>query len=224
MSRFATPALAVLAGCAAVDGPPPPALLARLAQPAAPAARVSAGTLELDGAGLRGTFEARVAVRARGGARDVRLQLFPDIGGKLLDVVATPAAIHGRFPQAGRAVDHDAGAATPPSLLLLVGLTLLELETPITAVRVLGARSRGDGWDVRLEPAMPGLSVRAWLDAAGDPVQHALGWRGAHWLVDHAARTIRGPGFVARFDVRETVERALPDAAFQLEPAAEGQR
>jgi hypothetical protein len=117
----------LLAACAGF-GPPSSSTAARL-QPMALAAAVPGRfELELASAGLNGTFDAVVAVDADA----VRLQVFPDVGGKLVDLRV-----------AGDAITADLGgaayrAAPPydvaePSLALVLAAIVGELATPVTA-------------------------------------------------------------------------------------------
>ena len=118
-------------------GPPSKATLAAVAGlPAAPSrpsrARVRV-TIESDT--LRGTFGALMVIDPQG--PKVRLQIFPDIGPKLLDLVATPRRFAGRL--GNDRIDTSPDDA-PRHLLVFMAFTLLEMAAPLTPDRIEEAK------------------------------------------------------------------------------------
>ncbi len=112
---------------------------------------------------IRGVYHGVLV--ARGGAHPaVRLQLFPPVGGRLFDLIATPDRIAGSFPQAEVRWDHRPPRPGEVSFAMLVGLTLLEI-----------AGARPEGLNVEIRPEQ--LSIRRldwgwvrWTLAPGDPM------------------------------------------------------
>jgi len=211
-------ALLPLTACRTL-GPPPPALIRALeTAPPMPEAVRERATLRVDSPRLSGVFEA-VLVARPGSAARARLQLFPDVGGKVLDLVATPRRIAGTFPPTGESFEAalpPAGAA-PRHLLFFMGVTLLELFTPVTPGRVRGARPDCDAWEVELEPVVAGGEVRAWIDPAGAVTRRAFRYHGVSW--QETAGRIEGGAFRMTAEGRSRgTPSALPDALFEARP------
>lgn len=181
----------LLAACAGF-GPPSSSTAARL-QPMALAAAVPGRfELELASAGLNGTFDAVVAVDADA----VRLQVFPDVGGKLVDLRVAGDAITADLGGAAyrAAPPYD---AAEPSLALVLAAIVGELATPVTASRLRGERRRGDGVEVLLAAGRGGTPMHARLDADGRIA--VLAWRDLRvpFVLD-ANGAFVGPGFRGR--------------------------
>jgi hypothetical protein len=172
----------------------------------------------VDSPRFSGLFEAVLAARPGGAAR-ARLQLFPDVGGKVLDLVATPRRIAGFFPPTHESFEAELPLAdgAPRHLLFFMGVTLLELFTPVTPGRVRGARADGGAWEVELEPAVAGGRVRAWIDPAGAVLRRAFRYGGVAWVA--TADRIEGGPFRMTAEGR-TQEPAgdVPDALFEARP------
>lgn len=153
--------LAAVAACAGF-GPPRAQTLARLG--ALPCAALVPGrfVVELESPGLAGIFDAVAAV----GASSCRLQLFPDVGGKVLDLElrggALVADLAGSSYSAAAPLDR-----AEPHLALLFAALLAELLAPVTAERVLGERVAGERIEVVLRPALGSGRVVATLAADG---------------------------------------------------------
>jgi len=178
--RLAASIVVLLAsGCQA---PPPRALLERLPAAAPPTVFWRRqGWVTIESEALGGRFRAAL-VAAVGEHPCVRLQLFPALGGKVLDLVATPERIAGYFPQARIGIDHRAGAGPlPRHLLVFAGLTLLEIHRPISAARILSARAAGTGWSIVLSPVVESAGVTATLDRGGRIIERHYDLRGASW-------------------------------------------
>jgi len=165
----------LLAGCASVPfGPASERTLATLTPMPLAAQLGDSFVLELESRQLAGVFDA---VWARSD-QQLRVQLFPDIGGKVLDVTARDGRLHAVTPDG----DYEAVLADgdpEPHLALVVAAVLAELAQPLTADRVLGERRGGDGrTEVRLVPALGGGTVRATLAADGSVAGYrfAFGW------------------------------------------------
>lgn len=218
-------AAAALASCQSFE-PAPPALLEAIAAHAAahdPQSGVRAATAEFEGRGMRGTFEARLAVRVRGAERDVRLQLFPDVGGKFIDLVATPERVAGQFAQAGLTVDRRTGDAIQPSLLLMLGLALREAERPLGPQHAQELRKvDGATWATRPRAIEPGVHRHERIDADGRVLAVHLDV-GPVTVVAHPHHTpaaarwgITSDYFTLHFVGTKVVPRELPDSTFEL--------
>ena len=165
-------ALLTCAGCRSF-GPAAQETLARL-RPMPLAGQLGPSfELELESPQLAGVFD---------GVWDLedgvlRVQLFPDIGGKVLDLTARKGEVQATTPDG----DYRASAPlddAPPHLALVLAAVLAELGTPVTAARVLGERAAdGGGVEVRLAPALGG-EVRATLGPDGAIRRYRLsfGW------------------------------------------------
>ena len=131
-------------GCSTFEAPTTRDLdLVRGAAPEISTAASTTAEVRVRSERMTGTFSA-VLASERGGR--VRLQLFPDVGGKILDLYASSERIAGAIPQAGSKVDDrtDSGEL-PRSLLTFFAITLLEHHTPLTEDRVRGVRRGGEG-------------------------------------------------------------------------------
>ena len=134
------------------------------------------GAFEVDLAtpGLTGTFDAVCAVDRE----SFRVQLFPDIGGKVLDVMVAAGTVTAEWP-GGRYVASAPLDRAEPHLALVFAALFAELLAPVAGTRVLGERDAGDGRvEVQLRPALGSGEVVARLDAFGaiDTYQVTLGW------------------------------------------------
>jgi hypothetical protein len=147
--------LLALAGCGLpAPGPDDLARVRRIPPPPGPYVRATA-VADIDGEKLSGTFD--VLLLARTGPRPlVRLQLLPDLGGKALDLVASPDRLRGRFPHTGEEVDWALPDDAKAHPLLFIAITLLERFAPVTEDRLIGAGP--DVWE--LAPVVEGSSVR----------------------------------------------------------------
>lgn len=98
----------------------------------------------------------------------IRLQLFPDVGGKVLDLTVRKNAIDASM--AGERYRAIAPFDTAqPHLALVLAVMLAELHGPIVAGRVIGERYGADGLlEVKLVPVLSGGRVIAEVRQEGE--------------------------------------------------------
>jgi len=166
--------LAMPAAACAGFGPPRQETLA-MVQPM-PLARLLPGRFELELASpsLTGTFDAVCGVATN----ECRLQLFPDVGGKVLDLTLRAASVVAEFPGSRYEAESPLDRA-PPHLALVFAAILGELLAPVSAERVLGERRGADGaTEIGLQPALGSGSVVATLAPDGRVSEYRIriGW------------------------------------------------
>jgi hypothetical protein len=146
--------------------------------------------LELATPGLAGTFDAVVA---RDGEA-VRLQLFPEVGGKVLDLrldaSGVTADLGGVAYRAAPPLDQAA-----PHLALVLALAVGELGAPVTPDRVVGVCRRG-GVVTEVELAAVGALPAVVATLAADGAITGYAWRlhGVGLRLGDDGR-FEGPGF-----------------------------
>lgn len=184
--------LALAAGCAGF-ALPRSATLEALAP--MPLAKLVPGRfeLELQAPGLTGTFDAVCAVAGE----EVRLQLFPDVGGKLLDMRASAAAVIAdvagtRYEAAAPFLDAR------PHLALALAAALAELAAPVRPGRVLGERTVGGAPELLLLPALGAGEVRAMVGSDGAIAVYRIRLGGLSFAL-HADGRLEGRGFAGHF-------------------------
>lgn len=119
--------------------------------------------LELGSPALTGTFDAVFAA----GAEGFRLQLFPDVGGKILDLEVSRDRICAEMPGDSYVAVPPFDAARP-HLALVLAAVFAELLAPVDASRALGERAAGEGrTEVLLRPALGSGQVIATVGARG---------------------------------------------------------
>jgi hypothetical protein len=216
VKRRAALLVAVLpAGCATWSAPGPD--LAAELPPAPPAAVARDGTVDIESPGLSGLFTLRAIARSGSPAR-VRLQLFPDLGGKVLDVAAGPDGIAGTVPYASLRLDRTRDDPGPPELLLLIGLSLLEEFTPLEPARVTALRRAGGELQLRTHPLAAGLETTHVLRDRR-LLRREFRYRGASWRIVWASAgqgTVDAPGVRWRIAISEQPIEPPPDATFRL--------
>lgn len=186
---MALAASALLAACAGWE--PCDVATAAQVRPMALAGAVP-GRLELELAtpGLAGTFDAVVGLDGDA----LRLQLFPDVGGKVLDL---------RLDAAGVVADLDGVAyrAAPPidggapHLALVLALVCGELATPVTPDRIVGVQRRSGAPAavlLRGRGALPPVEACVAADGAIAQYRWSLGGAGIRFGGDGH---FEGPGF-----------------------------
>lgn len=126
--------------------------------------------VELESPFLTGVYDALCVDEQH----TVRLQLFPDVGGKVLDVTLEPSLITAEMLDSSYRADAPFAAAEPHLALALAGM-LAELRTA-PGGRVLGERvgSQG-GLEVQLAPALGSGTVVATLAADGQIQCYRIG-------------------------------------------------
>jgi hypothetical protein len=205
--------------------PPSAAWRASLARPPELEARACArfqAVVRIESEELSGTFQAALARRGRD---EVRLKLFSDLGGSVLDLCARADRIQGRFPQVGIELDWSRAHSNEPPLgfLSLLAISLLEEDEELDLARVRGVRAADNGWRVRLAPRLEGVRVEAEVDARGTILRREFAFRGARWREERAeGRRFEAPGL--RWTLEEIVRtpvETLPDSLFAFE-AREG--
>ena len=160
---------------------PTPAELQRIlaAAPRVAAAQATTAEITMHSERLNGTFSGVLASECAGRAR---LQLFPDVGGKILDLYADPQRVLGVIPQAGVRIDGPANDGTlPRHVLVFFAITLLEHETPLIRERVLLVRDTGGSLLVQLAPRIFGSEVEAELGADGRLLARHYRYRHVIW-------------------------------------------
>ena len=119
--------------------------------------------LEIESPALSGIFVVLFVAEQQG----MRAQLFPDVGGKVMDLTVGAGAITATIPgQSYRAILPY--QQSRPHFALVLAAMLGELMEPVTATRVIGERVNRDGQiEVQLLPALGAGEVIAGLDSAG---------------------------------------------------------
>jgi hypothetical protein len=194
--RLAPLLAAGLAGCASF-ATPRPETLAKVA--AMPLARVVPGRFELELAspGLTGVFDGVCAVDGR----SLRVQLFPDVGGKVLDLTVGEDAVTAELPGGSYAAHAPLDRAEPHLALALAAL-FAELAAPVEAGRVLGEREAGGLVELELRPALGSGTVVVALAPSGAVERYrvVLGWiafelgADGHFAGTRWSGSLRAPG------------------------------
>lgn len=213
--------LLILCGCAGFPAPTPEVLeeVRKLPPLPGPYVRVRA-RMNSDSEWMSGQVEGVIVART-GAHPMLRAQCLPDIGGKVMDVLATPKRIVGWFPQQNRGADVALPNREIPNPLVVMGLSLLEVNAPVTPERVLGARRTPEGWLLHLEPAAKGVFLMALLvPGAGIKVRRFVS-NHVQWELESEGLTtfvVRTPGMTMRAEATSvTALESLPDSLFQLE-------
>jgi hypothetical protein len=191
-------------------------LLGRLPDETAPFVRLKV-RLKIDNSTLAGVFLGVVVVR-RGPEPAVRAQFFPDLGGKVIDLLATPRRIVGYFPHQNEGIDLRLPDDSRIHPLALVGITILEHAVPVTPARITGTREESDGRWFHLTAATPGVDLAIHSDAGRTVRRFIWAW-GIQWKEVSTDRGswVEGPGLSFRIEILErTYPDHLADSVFQL--------
>lgn len=170
--QLAIAALCLLAGCRSFE--PATAATKAAVQPMLLAAQLPADqfVFEIDSRHLAGVYDAlHVVDEGPDGGCTERLQLFPDVGGKVLDLTVTASAITCHTPE-GSYRAAAPFAAAEPHLALVLAAMLAELRSAPTPARIVGQRRASGGGsgrvtEVQLLPALGSGTVVAELAADG---------------------------------------------------------
>ncbi len=130
-----------------------PVLLAPQQTTDGPWAARCEGTVILKSDALSGTFRAAIAGQISPTPR-VRIQLFADVGGKVLDLVVDPQRLTGKFGNEAWLDLQLDSPDLPYHPLLFVGWTLLEMFAEPNADRILGYAPSGNRAEVNFRPSM----------------------------------------------------------------------
>jgi hypothetical protein len=125
---------------------------------------------------LTGEFDGVALAADRSPSPSARVQVFGDLGPKMLDLVARPDRIVGYFPQTLEGVDCALPGEAAPHLLLFMGVTVLEDLLPFRRSRVMGFREEEGGTWLRLKPLVPGLITDRFLSRAGNWGKRRFSW------------------------------------------------
>lgn len=204
------------AGCRGYATPQPEqvtSLLKQVPAEASPFVRLKV-RLSLDSPSLAGVFDGAIVVRT-GIAPAVRAQFYPDLGGKAIDLLATPGRITGLFPLQNEGLDIALPGEARLHPLALIGVTILEHAATLTAGRVTGVR---DDWYL-VDAAAPGVALA--IHPEGDRLVRKFGWKyGVRWTETSTAAgsVVYAPNLTVHLEVLErTRVDALPESLFRLE-------
>ncbi|MCA8957285.1 MAG: hypothetical protein KDC87_14515 [Planctomycetes bacterium] len=150
----------------------------------------------------------------------VRLQLFPELGGKVLDVVATPARRRGVMPPVS--AEYDSAAASGDRLLEMFAVSLLLAHAPLQPEHVREAH-----WEtpqrarLQLIPRFGADRCVLWIDRSRGEREFAAVARGAGWSMrvqPDGSVTIQAKGFrlSAAISAREALS-SVADSTFELD-------
>lgn len=218
---FSTVCFALLTvGCNSF-GPLSPELAAQLefADPALAIRRKARVRVESEW--FSGEFNA-IVIEERRPLPRIRLQLLPDVGGKLLDLVASPEAVTALWAHSGKVEREWQG------LTGFLAVSLLEGSLPISPARVLGSRSTMDGHELELMPVIlgpgaglswpnhstaPDLEVHVDLDEDGKALRRRYRLGRVGWT-----ESLRGE---RRFESRNFEWRVLEESWEPITPPSE---
>jgi hypothetical protein len=166
-----------LSSCQSFRAPTP--ALEPLIQPESHEGRRSKARVRITSDWFNGEFSAVKVERSSPEAR-VRFQLFPDLGGKVLDLVARPDGVIAHWPHSGEV------QRTREALIGFLAVSLMEDATPLHFDRVRGTREVEGGTLLDVAPASFGLDlqVHVLIDSEGVPVQRRYVLDGVGWIED----------------------------------------
>lgn len=194
-------------GLAACCGALPADVATRLAKDERGAERLVL-EVELSAPHLSGLFDAVLITRASPPA--VRLQLLPEMGASILDVVAQPGAIAAYLHGAGTTTWRGQPDDPPPGLGLLFGVTLLEQHTPLAPARVR-CFAAGDPPRLTAVGLFPGTHLTDAELSGSSIAARTFHYGPVAWRDRQRpdGGEVIGPGFSLRAKVRE--REAAPD-------------
>ena len=149
--------------------------------------------VELESSFLSGVFDAVCLLDGD----DIRLQLFPDVGGKVLDLDVSADGIRAVMPGASYQASRPLDRASP-HLALVLAMMLAEVYTPPLAHRVNGERVTSNGRiQLSLEPALGSGFVVVTLTHGGRIQNYRMELGQMEWILSADGRFV-GPGFAGR--------------------------
>ena len=178
------------------------------------------GRVRIESPDLSGTFTA-VLIRRNTDSPAVRLQLYPEIGGRVLDLVATPTSFEGVIPPADIHLAWSSEDGSPPRhLFTFLAATLVDEGFPLCAGRALGAGPGPDHtWRARLTPTFDGLDVVAVFNARGALIRKEYTLRKVKWrqLAQRPRRLIGQDFELLVLEETPSPTGPLDEALFHLE-------
>ncbi len=149
----------------------------------------------------------------------VRLQLYPDLGGKILDLVATDAQLIGFLADDSTRLQVAAGTAAPRHFLTFLALTLLERHRSITAESFIDRRDGSRGRWYRLQTGWPDHELQQLVTI--DYTQRLHRYRYVSWTeveeLDTGVTRITANGLELSITLESSeADDQLPDALFEL--------
>lgn len=214
MRRFVAALLFCGAGCAGFE-PPTAEQLQAIDLPRTFSGSKDAATrlrvrVSVDSPWLAGEFDGVVLAKDLGTKPAVRIQLFGDVGPKIVDLSARRDRIVGYFPQAREGVDCALPREAARHLLLFLGASLLERFTPKVSGHVEGVREEDGGLWIKLSPAIEGMTSTVYRDRAGAMSLRRLSWMaGISWEESQTADKelrIRAPRMSVRVRILEQTD------------------
>ena len=208
-------------GCCSFDEPSLELLSVLRYAPPPPGPCVQAKVrVKIDSPWIAGTFDG-VLVARTGDSPIIRMQLFPELGPKALDLVASPSHVTGYFPHKGQGDDHSLPLESIPTPIDGLGVTLVEHFTPLGEERALGMREKDDGWTLKIQPVIEGLKLEGRITKEGRILSRSFRHS---WLVRWTQEVHPDGGFSInagklslRLNILETKTiQNLPDKLFVL--------
>jgi hypothetical protein len=190
VKRHLAPLLLLVAGCVGFDQPTSARLeglpLDREDRASSPRSQTYARCrfrMSVDSPWLAGEFDGIVVAHRFMLNPVLRVQLFGDLGPKMVDLVARPDRIVGYFPQTREGIDCDLPREATPHLLLFLGASLTEEFLGWgDRSRVTGVRAEGDGAWLRLRPTIPGTAPLLYVERGSTAKKRHVSWMtGVSW-------------------------------------------
>jgi len=132
--------------------------------------------MSVDSAWLTGEFDGVAVATGGSGSPAARVQVFGDLGPKVLDVASRPHRIVGYFPQTMEGVDCALPDEAAPHLLLFLGATVLEDLLPFQSSRIVGIRTEEEGTWLRLKPVLSGVHTDLLRAGSGELQKRRFSW------------------------------------------------
>ncbi|KAA3611762.1 MAG: hypothetical protein DWQ01_06675 [Planctomycetota bacterium] len=174
----------------------------------------SQSRLRLESKLFSGEFTA-VCIAEPGPEARARMQWFPDLGGKVLDLNLSPQRIQARMLHGDMQLDwsSDSGEPLPRQLLSFIALSLQARLLP----RQAGPALSEDGFRTLHSP-VPGLRIRVQCDHQGKVLRWVFRYRGVQWQMNEGSpRRIEAKDFTVEIWPESLDEEAsFSDRIFQF--------